>query len=404
VDEPTTLLPATSFGEWRAPGDERDGQSWRSGGTLRMPNERGRPTTGGCELTGAINARGIEQMADRTGNDRIHLTVGDARALGEAAMRGAAFDDEDARILTDHVLDAALCGYEYSGLPKLLNVVDDPNFRQKRHPVAVVRETGATALLDGGNTTGMIAAYHASEAVINRAQAHGIAVVCLGNTWMTGRSADYCEMIARAGLVVLHTVASPPAVAPFGGMRPALGTNPIAFGFPTDSDPLVIDMGTSAFMATDLQFRARLGTPIPQGVALGPDGHPTTDAVIAQQGALLPFGGSEGGYKGFGLALAMDAFGALTAGIRPADSVSGYLFFAFKPDLFLSPEGYRQEVGRRIAAIKASPRHTGIAEIRVPGERSYATRSRLVREGIEIDRKIHAALGRLADGNLDHGG
>ena len=343
-------------------------------------------------------------MADRTGNDRIHLTVDEARALGQAAMRGAGFDDEDARILTDHVLDAALCGYEYSGLPKLLNVVDDPNFRQPRRPVSVVRETGATALLDGGNTTGMIAAYRASEATIHRAQAHGLAVVCLGNTWMTGRSAYYCEMIARAGLIVIHTVAAPPAVAPFGGTRAALGTNPIAFGFPTDSNPLVIDMGTSAFMATDLQFRARLGTPLPEGVALGPDGQPTTDAVTARLGALLPFGGREGGYKGFGLALAMDALGAMTAGIRPADSVSGYMFLAFKPDLFLSPDAYRHEVGRRISTIKATPRQAEIAEIRIPGERSHATRARLMRDGIEIDRKIRDALGRLAAGDLDHSG
>jgi LDH2 family malate/lactate/ureidoglycolate dehydrogenase len=343
-------------------------------------------------------------MTDGTGNDRIRMTVAEARVLGEAAMRGAGFDDEDARILTDHVLDAALCGYEYSGLPKLLNVVDAANFRQPRRPVSVVRETGATALLDGGNTTGMIAAWRASEAAIQRAQAHGLAVICLGNTWMTGRSAYYCEMIARAGLVVIHTVAAPPAVAPFGGTRPALGTNPIAFGFPADGDPLVIDMGTSAFMGTDLQFRARLGMPIPAGVALGPDGQPTTDAGTALQGALLPFGGPEGGYKGFGLGLAMDALGALTAGIRSAGAVSGYMFFAFKPDLFVSPDAYQHEVSRRIAAIKASPRQAGIAEIRIPGERSYATRTRLVREGIEIDRKIFDALGRLATGNLDHSG
>src|SRR6201999_1344571 len=160
-------------------------------------------------------------------------------------------------------------------------VVDAADFKRPRQPVSLVREAGPTAMLDGGNNSGMIAAYRASEATIKRAEANGIAIICLSNTWMTGRSAYYCEMIARAGLVVLHTVASPPAVAPFGGTRPALGTNPIAFGFPTDSDPLVIDMGTSAFMGTDLQFRARLGTPLPTGVALGPDGQPTTDAVTA---------------------------------------------------------------------------------------------------------------------------
>jgi LDH2 family malate/lactate/ureidoglycolate dehydrogenase len=336
--------------------------------------------------------------------DRIHMTVAEARALGEAAMRGAGYDEDDARILTDHVLDAALCGYEYSGLPKLLNVVDDPHFREKRRPVTVLRETVSTAMLDGGNNTGMVAAYRATEATIDRANVSGLAIVSLANTWMTGRSAYYCEKIARAGLVVIHTVASPPAVAPFGGARPALGTNPIAFGFPTEGDPLVIDMGTAAFMATDLQFRARLGTPIPEGVALGPDGQPTTDASVARQGALLPFGGKEGGYKGFGLALAMDALGALAAGTRPADEVSGYVFIAFKPDLFLSAEDYRHEVTRRIDMIKATPRQTGVAEIRIPGERGYRTRARLMREGIEIDRKIRDALGRLAEGKLDHGG
>ncbi|MGE0226509.1 MAG: Ldh family oxidoreductase [Acetobacteraceae bacterium] len=343
-------------------------------------------------------------MTDGSSEDRIRMTVDEARALGEAAMRGAGHDAEDARILTDHVLDAALCGYEYSGLPKLLNVVDAADFRLPRRPVTVVRETGAAALLDGGNSNGMIVAYRASEATIARAQANGLAIVSVTNTWMTGRSAYYCEMIARAGLVVIHTVAAPPSVAPFGGARPALGTNPIAFGFPTDGDPLVIDMGTSAFMATDLQFRARLGIPIPEGVALGPNGHPTTDAAQARRGTLLPFGGSEGGYKGFGLALAMDALGALSAGARQDGGASGYLFIAFKPDLFMPAEDYRHEVSRRIETIKATPRQAGVEEIRIPGERSYRTRARLMQEGIVIDRRIRDALRRLAEGKLDHGG
>jgi LDH2 family malate/lactate/ureidoglycolate dehydrogenase len=221
---------------------------------------------------------------------------------------------------------------------------------------------------------------------------------------MTGRSAYYCELIARAGFVNIHTVAAPPAVAPFGGGRPALGTNPIAFGFPTETDPLVIDMGTSAFMGTDLQFRARLGTPIPPGVAVGPNGHPTTDAAQARLGALLPFGGADGGYKGFGLALAMDALGALTVGLRPATSIGGYLFIAIRPDLFTDDASYRAEISRRIATIKATPRQEGVAEIRIPGERAYATRARLLVEGIEIDGKIHRALIRLSEGHLDHGG
>jgi LDH2 family malate/lactate/ureidoglycolate dehydrogenase len=335
--------------------------------------------------------------------DRIHLTVTDAQDLAERAMRGIGFDADDAGILANHAVDAALCGYEYSGLPKLLNIVDAAYFKEPRHAPRIVKETAVSALIDGGNTVGMIAIHRATQEAITRATEHGFAIICLSNSWMSGRSAHYCEMIARAGLIGIHTVSANPQVAPFGGAKRSLGTNPIAFGFPAEGDPLVIDMGTSAFMGSDLQFRERLGTPIPAGVALGPDGKPTTDAAQARLGALLPFGGPDGGYKGFGLALAMDAMSVLCAGARTPDDVRGYLIIAFKPDLFIPLEDYRRDLSQRIAAIKAIPRLDGVDEIRIPGERSNRVREQLRRDGIEIDRKIYHALGRLAEGQHNHG-
>ena len=86
-------------------------------------------------------------MTDGAMKDRIRMTVAEARQLGESAMRGAGYDGDDARILTDHVLDAALCGYEYSGLPKLLNVVDAADFKLPRRPMAVLRQTPGPKLL-----------------------------------------------------------------------------------------------------------------------------------------------------------------------------------------------------------------------------------------------------------------
>jgi LDH2 family malate/lactate/ureidoglycolate dehydrogenase len=315
---------------------------------------------------------------------RVHLSVAEARALSERAMRGIGYEPEEARILADHVIDAALCGYEYSGLPKLLNVADHPRFKAPRGPMRVVKETSVSLLFDGGNQSGMLGMYYATRAVIERAQAHGLALVGVDNIWMSGRSAYYVELAARAGLIGIHTVAAPPMVAPPGGARAALGTNPIAFGFPLDGDPLVIDLGTSAFMGTDLQFRQRLGIPLPEGVAIDEHGRPTTDAAAARRGALLPFGG----HKGYALAVAMHALGVSAE----------YLFIAFKPDLFTPLEDYRRALAAEIAAIKATPRQDGVDEIRVPGERGYRERARLTREGLEIDRRIHDALIRLAEG------
>jgi LDH2 family malate/lactate/ureidoglycolate dehydrogenase len=319
--------------------------------------------------------------------ERVRLSVAEARALGEQAMRGVGYEREEARILTDHVIDAALCGYEYSGLPKLLNVAEDPRFKAGRRPMRVVKETGVSVLFDGGNQSGMLAMYYATRAAIDRASAHGVALVGVDDIWMSGRSAYYVEMAARAGLIAIHTVAAPPMVAPLGGAKAALGTNPIAFGFPMDGDPLVIDLGTSAFMGTDLQFRQRLGLPLPEGVAIDERGRPTTDAAAARRGALLPFGG----HKGYALALAMHALGVSAE----------YLFIAFKPDLFVPLEDYRRALGAEIAAIKATPRQDGVDEIRIPGERASRERARLAREGIEIDRRIHDALLRLAEGTRE---
>ena len=323
---------------------------------------------------------------------RVHLSVAEARALSERAMRGIGYDAEEARILADHVLDAALCGYEYSGLPKLLNVAEHPRFQAPRGPLRVIKETGVSVLFDGGNQSGMIGMYHATKAVIERAERHGFALVGVNNIWMSGRSAYYVEMAARAGLIGIHTVAAPPMVAPPGGAGPALGTNPIAFGFPMEGDPLVIDLGTSAFMGTDLQFRQRLGIPLPEGVAIDEQGRPTTDAGAARRGALLPFGD----YKGFALALATHALGALCAWDDKPEK-AGYLFIAFKPDLFVPLEDYRRSLAAEVAAIKATPRQDGVAEIRIPGERAYRERARLMREGIEIDRRIFDALATLAE-------
>jgi LDH2 family malate/lactate/ureidoglycolate dehydrogenase len=316
--------------------------------------------------------------------ERLRLSVADARALSERAMRGVGYDAEEARILADHVIDAALCGYEYSGLPKLLNVAEDPRHKAGRHPMRVVKETSVSVLFDGGNQSGMLAMYHATRAAIERASAHGVALVGVNDIWMSGRSAYYVEMAARAGLIAIHTVAAPPMVAPLGGARAALGTNPIAFGFPMDGDPLVIDLGTSAFMGTDLQFRQRLGIPLPDGVAIDEYGCPTTDAGAARRGALLPFGG----HKGYALALAMHALGV----------GAQYVFIAYKPDLFVPLDDYRRALATEIAAIKATPRQPGVEDIRIPGERAYRERARLTREGIEIDRRIHEALIQLAEG------
>jgi LDH2 family malate/lactate/ureidoglycolate dehydrogenase len=323
--------------------------------------------------------------------ERLRLSVAEARTLGERAMRGIGYDAEEARIITDHVIDAALCGYEYSGLAKLLNIPEHPRFALPRQPLTMLRETAVSLLYDAGNAIGMLALHHAAKAAIAKAEALGIALVGVTNSWVSGRSAYYVEMIARAGLVAIHTASSTRMVAPPGGTRPVLGTNPIAFAFPTEDGALVFDMGTSAFMMTELMLRERLGQSLPDGVALGPSGEPTREPSGARRGALLPFGG----YKGFGLGLIVQALGVLAGSGLDVDGDNGYLFIVFKPDLLIPPEQAKRELAALIARIKANPRAPGVAEIRIPGEHSARHRERALREGLEVDRTVVSALEML---------
>jgi len=334
---------------------------------------------------------------DTLAPDRIRLSVDEARTLAERALQRIGYDAEEARIVADHVLDAALCGYEYSGLPKILNVAEHRRLREPRRPMRALHETPVSARFDGGNNVGMVTLHHASRTAIEKAGRHGYALVGVNNSWVSGRSAYYVEMIARAGLVGMLTIASTRHVAPLGGALATIGTNPVAFGFPCDGEAFVFDMGTSAFMSTDLQFRQRRGELLPEGVAIDAQGRPTRDpAAMKKGGAILPFGG----YKGFGLAMVMQAFGVLAGSATDVEQSYGYLVMAFRPDLLVPLDEYKRDLAAMLARVKATPRQPGVDEIRLPSERAFRERARNRREGIVIDRKIYDALLALPQGAL----
>src|ERR1700761_3737180 len=319
---------------------------------------------------------------------KVKLSVAEARELAEGALRGVGYDVEEARIIADHVIDAALCGYEYSGLAKILNIVESESWKRPRRPMTVLRETDVSLAYDGGNNVGMLSLYHAAEATIRKAAAHGIALVSVNDAWMSGRSAYYVEMIANAGLIAIHTAASSRLVAPFGGAKAMLGTNPLAIAVPTLREPIVLDMGTSAYMMTEVLLRERLGEQLPEGVAIGPDGEPTRDAALARKGALLPFGG----YKGFGLALMIQALGLLAGSGSEHESDYGYLFIAFRPDLIGPADVFNRQVTELIDRIKSVPRQAGVEEIRIPSERAFRSREQLLQEGLSFDRLVFDGL------------
>ena len=326
-------------------------------------------------------------------SDRIRLSVAAAREHSERALRGIGYDAEEAWIIGDHVIDAALCGYEYSGLAKILNIPEHRRFKRPRSPLKLLRETEVSALFDGGNNVGMLAMYHATQAAIERVASRGIAIVGVTNSWMSGRSAYYVEMIAKADLVGIHTAASPRSVAPFGGARPALGTNPIAFGFPSSDGPVIFDIGTASLMWGEVLLAAETGEELPPGLAFDADGNPTTDGREAAKGGVSAFGG----HKGYGLAFAVQALGLLAGAAIPRGQAQdyGFLFLVVDPGALLPGNPFAAQMSELVRAIQATPRREGIEEIRIPSQRAFRERERRRAEGILVDRAVIAALEAL---------
>src|SRR5215469_9712824 len=105
--------------------------------------------------------------------DRIRLSVAAARRHSELALKGLGYETEEAAIIADHAIDAALCGYEYSGLAKLLNISEHRRFKLPRRKLSILRETAVSTQFDGGNNVGMLSIYYAACHAIEKAQRQG---------------------------------------------------------------------------------------------------------------------------------------------------------------------------------------------------------------------------------------
>ena len=324
-------------------------------------------------------------------DDLVHLMPDEAQALGERAMMRLGYDAEAARIVTTNLVDTSLCGYASAGLPRILNMADNPKHRDPRYAVTIEHETPTSARIDGGNNVGLYAAYRATEIAIRKAKIAGFALVGMYNSFYSGRNAYYLEMIAKEDLIGLHLCSGHLQVVPLGGIRPALGSNPIGFGMPSSRGPVVFDMGTSAIMGADVILKTRLNELLPDNVAVDGEGNVTRDPRKAREGGFLPWGG----YKGYGLSFVVQSLGILAGASLNRDKDYGFLFLAFDPNMIIPVETFKSELTALIDRIKATPRAPGVQEILIPSERSFREREHRRTTGFEIDRLVYDRLSSM---------
>lgn len=242
-------------------------------------------------------------------------------------------------------------------------------------------------------------------ALVERAGTHGLAALVINNCTHFSALWYEAELLTEMGLAVLAMCPSYATVAPTGGTKPLLGTNPFAFGWPRPGQrPYVFDFATSVAARGEIELYRRAGKPLPEGWALDAQGQPTTDPQAALAGAMLPFGGHKGSAISTMIELLAAAMiGDLTSrealdylGTTTLAPHHGELIVAFDPQSFA--RGGSGDPFARAETIFSAILDQGA---RLPSQRRYAARAEVEDKGIALRQTDMDMLDRLLAGGLD---
>jgi LDH2 family malate/lactate/ureidoglycolate dehydrogenase len=296
----------------------------------------------------------------------------------------------EAKVGAEMCLDAELRGHTSHGVRLLRNVAAEyANGASRRRDVTVLAESPVSARIDGGFHLSWFVHRTAVDLVVEKALTSGLAIVSVANAGVSGALSYLAERIASAGLVAVAMNGTPSTVVAPGQSVPSLGTNPLAVALPRRTGtPLVLDMATSSVAFNTILRSREEGKLLPDGVAAGADGKPTTDPHAAidpatGRGRILPFGG----HRGYGLALMLELMvsGGVTGRVagdkrgpvvqEPAD-FSG-LYLAYRPELVGDADVSLEATERLVEELDAGG-------ARIPGEESRARRAQCLANG-EVD-------------------
>ena len=277
------------------------------------------------------------------------------------------------------LVDGDLLGHTTHGLALLAPYLEqiESGAMAKAGVPAVVNSRAATATWDGGRLPGPWLVLRALDTAAAMAATHGTGTVVIRRSHHIACLAAYLLRATERGLVAIVQSSDPitAAVVPHGGTTPIMTPNPIAAGLPTSGDPMLIDISTSITSMGYTRQQRDAGRRLPGPWLIDADGHATDDpnALFTDpKGALLPLGGLDAGYKGFGLGLLIEGLTAGLAGFGRADPAEGWGATAFvqvlDPEAFGGLAAFKRQMDFLADAAHRSKPRPGGERVRLPGE------------------------------------
>jgi LDH2 family malate/lactate/ureidoglycolate dehydrogenase len=328
------------------------------------------------------------------------------KAFGAAVYRSAGVPAEDAELAADTLVQADLWGHQSHGMLRLgwYYARLRSGAMKTRTECRLAVDGGAVAVLDGQDGIGQVVARRATEEAVRRARRHGVGMVSVRNSNHFGTCMYFTRMGAEQGCVMMLMSNAGPNMAPWGGLKKKIGTNPWSIATPGGSHPpVVMDMANSGVARGKIYLANNRHQPIPDHWAIDKNGNPTTDPRAALEGFILPMAG----HKGYVMGVMVDVLSGVLSGSSFLDQVhgpydpvhrsgAGHFMLALDVAAIMPPAEFHARIDAYIDSLKDVPVAPGHKQVYYPGEMETQADQENRAGGLRLAADTLADLRRVA--------
>ncbi len=300
------------------------------------------------------------------------------RDFATAVYLSAGVPQSDAELAADTLVQADLWGHQSHGMLRLgwyYARLRSGAMKAVTHTTLEV-DAGAIAVMDGHDGVGQVITRRAVDEAVGRAKKHGVGVVSIRNSNHFGTCMYYTRIAAEQNCIMMLMSNAGPNMAPWGGLKKKIGTNPWSIAVPGGAyGPVVMDMANSGVARGKIYLANKRREPIPDYWAVDAQGRPTTDPKAALEGFILPMAG----HKGYVMGVMVDMLSGVLSGSQFLDTVhgpydpvnrsgAGHFMVALNVSAFMPMTEFHQRIDTYIRSLKDVPLAAGHKQVYYPGE------------------------------------
>ncbi len=350
--------------------------------------------------------------------ERFKVPEHDQVLVSEAALRRTVAQifeklgvtPDDAAVGADVLTMTDLRGVETHGVSNMLRMYVRhyrTGLLDPRPGWRVVRESPATAVIDGERRLGILIGPRAMALAVDKARRVGVGVVTVHNAGHFGAIGHYAVQAAEHDMVGVCFTAAGLSVVPTFASKPMLGTNPIALAAPARREPPVLfDAATSAIAGNKIRLAMRLGSPLLAGWVTDKDGVPITEekpVFDREEFYQAPLGGTreQGSHKGYGFALMAEVLATLLSGAMPTmlapESGSKTHFAAYRIDAFTDVEQFKDTMDEMLRTLRSVAPAPGQERVLYPGLSEHEEVETRRANGIPLHKEVIEWFGEITE-------